>query len=351
MLGNENEIRNIADFFNLYPCIFHFCIVCVYSGVTPPNTYDMNLKIESGHSKPSIGLRLVATRPKRRLVSLLLMICLLSMFTSVSGQGGKDLQVFYPSGKVEMVRKYDESCNCVRVSEFYESGKVRATQTYLQTGPLSSQIKGEDIRYFEDGTIQTYYYWEDGAPVGRNYANYPNGKLAYEKYFVNSFKTGMWKFYHEDGTLKEAFIYEEMKTRWDSQDDDAVQIFYLDGKQVYSFKLVAGKKTDLTVVDSSYYKRFIASTGPDGEKLFTRNCVMCHSANVDIVGPKMKGVAAKRSREWLVRMISNGDALQKGGDKVANDLYQKWNNIQHPNFERFDSREVNAIISYLNELK
>ena len=280
-----------------------------------------------------------------------LIIILVAVFSQSFGQTGNDFKKYYESGKIQLESKFDKSCNCNRVTEYFESGKVRSKKTYSISGLFNTQIDGEDIMYFENGMIQIYYFWKDGAPSGRIYCNLPSGNLAYEKFFTNKFKTGTWKFYNQDGTLKEEIVFIDNKTFWDSNDDYATNKFYFNNKLAYTVELVAGKKTNLRIIDQAGYDKLIASDPPLGQKLFTQNCAMCHSSNVDIVGPMMKGVADKRSNDWLTKMIINGDSLQKGGDKVAVELYKKWDNIQHPNFERLSNEEVKAIIDFLKTLK
>jgi antitoxin component YwqK of YwqJK toxin-antitoxin module/cytochrome c551/c552 len=281
----------------------------------------------------------------------LLTLILLALTVSVYGQADRDSKTYYKSGKLEMEKKYDKNCNCDKITEFYESGKLRSTKTYLRSGLINTQLEGEDIVYFEDGTIQIYYVWKDGSPTGRIYCNFADGKLAYEKFYDNKFKTGTWKFYNQDGTLKEEEVFVDNKTHWDSNDDYATDKFYFNNKLAYTVELVAGKKTNLTVIDKESYDKLIASEPPLGQKLLKQNCAACHSANVDIVGPKLKGVTDIRTTDWLIKMITNGDALIKSGDKDAVALYKKWNTLQHPNFERLSNDEVTAIIDYMRTLK
>lgn len=281
----------------------------------------------------------------------LLTIILLILYISTFGQTDKDSKTYYKSGKLQMEKKFDKDHNCDKVTEYFESGKVRSTKTYLRNGFVNTRLEGKDILYFEDGTIQMYYFWKDGAPSGRIYCNFADGKLAYEKFFTNKFKSGTWKFYNQDGTLKEELIFADGKTPWNSNDDYASDKFYLNNKLAYTVDLVAGKKTNLTVVDKDSYDKLIATEPPRGQKIFMQNCAACHSTNVEIVGPKMKGVTDNRTNEWLTKMITDGDALKKSGDKEAVALYNKWNNIQHPNFERLSAEEVSAIIDYLKTLK
>jgi antitoxin component YwqK of YwqJK toxin-antitoxin module len=280
-----------------------------------------------------------------------LLIAFLILSISTFGQKKSDYKIFYKSGKLELERKFDKSCNCDRVTEYYESGKIKSRYNYLHTGLVNIQRDGEDIIYYENGIIQLYYYWNNGSPSGRIYNNFPDGQLAYEKTFANKFKTGTWKYYNPDGTLKEECIFIVNKTSWESNDDYATNKFYFNNKLVYTVELVAGKRTNLQIIDKDNYDKLITSEFSIGQNLFIQNCRMCHNSNVDMVGPMMKGVVNRRTDEWLIKMIVNGDALIQSGDKDAVELYIKWNKSQHPNFERLSNEEVLAIIDFLKTLK
>lgn len=247
--------------------------------------------------------------------------------------------------------KYDKSCDCNKFTEYFESGKVHSIKSYLQNGLFNTQLDGADIIYFEDGIIEIYYFWKQGAPDGRIYCNYPDGKLAYEKFFTNKFKTRTWKFYNQNGTLREEQVFVDNKTPWNNNDDYAFNKFYYNNKLAYTVDLVAGRKTNLTVIDKKSYENLIAFEQPLGQKLFRQNCAPCHNPDTDNVGPKMKGVTENRTNEWLTKMITNGGVLIKSGDEEAVLLYKKYYKIPHPNFERLSKEEVSAIIAYLTTLK
>ncbi len=279
-----------------------------------------------------------------------LIFILLAVFNQSFGQSGYDAKIYYESGKIQVERKFDKSCKCFHQTEYFESGKVRSKKTFLTNGP-SVQIDGEDIIYFEDGKIQMYYFWKEGSPSGRIYCNYADGKLAYENFYSNKYKTGTWKFYHQDGSLKEELVFVDNKTLWDKDNNDATQKFYFHGKLAYTVNLVGGKETSLKIVDPVYYNKLQASEIPTGQKLFSDECAVCHNPNIDLIGPKLKGVSDKRSTDWLIKMITNGDALRNSGDIVAILLYENWSNINHPNYEHLSNNEVKLIIDYLKTLK
>ena len=279
---------------------------------------------------------------------LTIILCILSI--SSFGQSERDFKMYYKSGKLEVESKYDKDCNCIETTEYFESGKVRSTTRYVRNKQDHNQLDRVDIIYFENGMIQIYTYRIDGAYSGRMYCNYENGQLAYENFYANKFKVGTWKIYSADGSLNREEIYTINKTPWDSNDDYALNKFYFNKKLAYTVELVAGRKTNLKIIDQESYDQLMAANPPTGKRFFMQNCAMCHNPNVDVVGPKLKGVAKNRPEEWLRSMIINGDALRKNGDKVAVDLYLKWNKIEHPNFERLSNEEVDAIIDYLKTL-
>lgn len=94
----------------------------------------------------------------------------------------------------------------------------------------------------------------------------------------------------------------------------------------------------------------LAHIAPEGKKLFVQYCAMCHTPNKDAVGPKLRKVTRKRKEAWLIKMITNGDALQKSGDKTANRLFKKYDRIQHPNFENLSQTDIAALLKYLKTL-
>lgn len=159
---------------------------------------------------------------------LTLFFTVIALFTF--GQTDKDFKIYFQSGILQSEMKYDKSCNCNKFTEYFESGKVHSIKSYLQNGLFNTQLDGADIIYFEDGIIEIYYFWKQGAPDGRIYCNYPDGKLAYEKFFTNKFKKGLWKFYNQNGTLRKEQVFVGNKTPWNNNDDYAFNKFYFNNK-------------------------------------------------------------------------------------------------------------------------
>lgn len=249
---------------------------------------------------------------------------------------------YYKSGKLKMEVEYNPNTGLGQTIEYYESGQMLSKKSYKQ-----GKLNGDDILYFPDGQIQLYYFWKDGTPENRIYGNHKNGKLSFESYFADGFKTGHWKFYDQNGYIIKEQIFESKKTLWNSDLDYMKELHYLDNKLAYILTYELGKVVDKKIINQELFDRLFATKPPLGQTLFLSNCARCHSASIDLVGPKLKGVTKTRTTDWLKKMITNGEQLRKSGDKTAVGLYSKWNNLEHPNFEKLDSEEIESIIDYL----
>ncbi len=86
----------------------------------------------------------------------------------------------------------------------------------------------------------------------------------------------------------------------------------------------------------------------DGKALFQANCASCHNPYKDLTGPALNGVSARvPSKEWLYKWIHNSAALKASGDKYANEISAKWNNVAMTAFPTLSTEEIDAIISYV----
>ena len=86
----------------------------------------------------------------------------------------------------------------------------------------------------------------------------------------------------------------------------------------------------------------------EGESLFRQHCASCHSIGGGdrVTGPDLAGVTERRERQWLVDFITNPGKLIAAGDATANELLQKYNNLQMPGHE-YQSSQMNALLTYL----
>ncbi|WP_242928815.1 c-type cytochrome [Pontibacter vulgaris] len=87
-----------------------------------------------------------------------------------------------------------------------------------------------------------------------------------------------------------------------------------------------------------------------GKKVFEGNCTACHSIDADVVGPALKDAHKRRGDEWLVKFISNSQALVQAGDKDAVALFEKFNKVPMPAFEGSLSKDdIANVIAYIKE--
>lgn len=72
--------------------------------------------------------------------------------------------------------------------------------TLFKAGALKGQRReGEWKSYYRDGTLWSENTYKNGLINGKTITYFPNGNKRYEGYFKNASKTGIWKFWNEEG--------------------------------------------------------------------------------------------------------------------------------------------------------
>ena len=85
----------------------------------------------------------------------------------------------------------------------------------------------------------------------------------------------------------------------------------------------------------------------DGEELYKTNCTACHvMTDKRLVGPGLKGVTDKYSKDWLKKWIINSQEFIASGDEKAIAIYEEYNKQIMPAFY-FTDEEFDALFSYL----
>lgn len=85
----------------------------------------------------------------------------------------------------------------------------------------------------------------------------------------------------------------------------------------------------------------------EGQKIFKNNCKACHSIGTDkVVGPGLKGIADKRSFEWIVKWTQNSTELIASGDPDANAIFDEYNKLPMP-AQPVSEDDVKAILAYI----
>ena len=91
-----------------------------------------------------------------------------------------------------------------------------------------------------------------------------------------------------------------------------------------------------------------AGTDADaGKQIFQEKCTACHTiGSGPLVGPDLKGVTARRPREWLEQWIAAPDAMLAKKDPVATELLHQFHDVPMANMG-LSTSDVTAILAYL----
>ncbi len=202
----------------------------------------------------------------------------------------KGNKTFYPSGALESEMIYNQDGEFIRLLTYYKSGAKQSEVNY------KGSINGPSTHYFENGKVMLYSFYKNAQPEGRAYANYPSGQLAYEFYYADGYKAGTWKYYNEDGSLKEEDVYQEKMSTCYGPDYSDKKYFYRN-RPAFLVPVRNDKRGDTLILDQEGYEALCPKGPVPGKALFQSNCAMCHHPTKEAVGPMMKGVTKKRERK------------------------------------------------------
>jgi cytochrome c2 len=87
---------------------------------------------------------------------------------------------------------------------------------------------------------------------------------------------------------------------------------------------------------------------PEAAATFNKRCSACHTYGKGIkVGPDLKGVTERRTREWLLRFIRQSSSLIKAGDPIAGALFAQFQQQRMPDWTDLSQTQINDILDYL----
>ncbi|MBL7735369.1 MAG: PQQ-dependent sugar dehydrogenase [Chitinophagaceae bacterium] len=87
-----------------------------------------------------------------------------------------------------------------------------------------------------------------------------------------------------------------------------------------------------------------------GKGLFRGNCSPCHNFIQDGIGPRLSGVTAVNSAEWIKRFIKDPNAVIASGDERAKKLFEQFHTVM-PSFATYPDDDLDAIVAYLHTEK
>ena len=88
-----------------------------------------------------------------------------------------------------------------------------------------------------------------------------------------------------------------------------------------------------------------------GKELFNSQCAACHKLDGNSTGPALRGVAERRSADWLHKWIKNSADLIKSGDAEAVKLFNEWNKVPMNAFPNLSDEDIDNILAYTSTEK
>ena len=112
----------------------------------------------------------------------------------------------YPDGAIHIEQDYktkDDIKLYVYEREYYKDGKM------LKEGSLNEKGRRNGIwkSYYRDGVVWSEGYFTNGRREGKTITYFTNGNKYYEGEYVKSKKSGIWKFWNEQGEFVKEVDY------------------------------------------------------------------------------------------------------------------------------------------------
>ncbi len=83
-----------------------------------------------------------------------------------------------------------------------------------------------------------------------------------------------------------------------------------------------------------------------GASLYKANCTQCHAVHEKVIGPALKDVHERRSKEWLLSWIRNSQKMIQDGDETAVALWEEYQKTAMPAYP-FSDDEITSILAYV----
>ncbi len=127
---------------------------------------------------------------------ILLLVIMALVLASCSAQLTEKVMVSYPNGQPQVVHYFDKHNNCVKETEYYDTGQVK-----MEGGMKDGKMEGKWKAYFPDGRVQSIGFFSNGLRTGEATVWQENGNLYQEGFYKEGKHCGKWKFYDEQGNL------------------------------------------------------------------------------------------------------------------------------------------------------
>ena len=102
----------------------------------------------------------------------------------------------FSDGKPQLVRYYDKSNQCLKETEYYETGQVK-----MEGRLKDDKREGEWKAYLRDGRIWSIDTFKNGELEGPSTVYWENCNLRWEGNYKAGVHCGYWRFYDEQGNF------------------------------------------------------------------------------------------------------------------------------------------------------
>ena len=123
---------------------------------------------------------------------------------SCSAKLTEKVEASFPNGEPRVIHCYDKHNQCVKETEYYESGQVK-----MEGGMKDGQMEGDWVAYFPDGRMQSKGTFKNGKRTGAATVWQENGNLLQVGFYKEGKHCGKWKYYDEQGNLLKEVDYGE----------------------------------------------------------------------------------------------------------------------------------------------
>jgi mono/diheme cytochrome c family protein len=90
-----------------------------------------------------------------------------------------------------------------------------------------------------------------------------------------------------------------------------------------------------------------AADSAEAKAIFRKRCTACHTFGRGVkVGPDLKDVNERRTREWLIRFVRGSSSVIQSGDPTATKLFREFNEERMPDWSDLSPEQVTAILDY-----
>lgn len=90
-----------------------------------------------------------------------------------------------------------------------------------------------------------------------------------------------------------------------------------------------------------------APTLTEAKVTFKKRCTACHTFGKGTkVGPDLKGVTERRTRDWLLKFVRSSSAMIASGDATATKLFAEFKQERMPDWDDLSQEQIGAIMDY-----